>query len=487
MAELLCQVCLRKTEYRECLKVLCSPLCQLLSRLSLSGLGERPIFINDDETWKNLQLLIEILMRERNEEMDALLDNYFGKQLHEFDSLLEYLHLILQERKLTIELESLSGEIEDLRNQFNRNDFLMQPNHTSSVENVNDYFQDYIMRTSEIRLSLLISVDKKSHLSERINELRERLVEKSQETGRIREDESIYNDDLLEEISQVDKKKLAFLTFFADLNLYGVSEIDHLPPVSETERVEVLPGLTEQQREVFLEIEEKIKLYEDTVMTKERKTGDLFIKDFLLGCDIIVHLPLATILDQMNDSDDILLRNLFELGRSCGSSDERARARWESKIFDSPEYDDFKAHDKVKYGTVNLTRSNQGVFALWQQYGKSYLILKEEVKSRCTYSRKDSSSKSVTGPQDLGTKRFMANLSTKFTNLEKRAMERGDKQQILEKSYGYMEIQIHGEVSFARDVAKIMIDSAVYGKALEGSLQTLFQNIGHKIPYEVFS
>lgn len=486
MSILPCITCSRKTEYREDLKIICSPLCQLLSRLSLS-LGEKPIFINDDETWENVKTAIDVLTKERNEEMNAFLDRYFSNQLREFESLQGYLHLVLQLRKHTVELESVESEIEEKRVEFNRNDFPMEPGITSDVALVHYYFQEFSMRVIQIRLTLVSLVERKMELSEIVKVIEEKLVQSSLLTGRVLEDESIYNDDLIKEIEEVEEKKLAFLRFFQNLTLYDISEIDDLPENNLENRVEVEPGMTEQQKEVFLEIEEKIKLYEDVDMKSQKKTGNLFIKDYILGCDVIIHLPLATVLDQMNDSDDIYLRNLFETGKSCGLNDERARARWENKIFDSQEYDSFNAHDKVKYGTVNLTRTNQGVFSLWNLYGKSYLILKPEVKSRCTYSKKDSSSKSVTGPHDLGTTRFMANLTTKFTNKEKRAMERGDKEQILEKSYHYMEVQIHGELSFARDVAMIMIDSAVYGYALEDSLQTLFENIGHKIPYQVFS
>lgn len=493
-----CEICYRETEYREVEKVLCSPLCQLFSRLNLSGLGKPSFIQDDDETWRIISDSIEVLTREENAELASVLTTYFTRKLVEFDAQTDYLHNILHQRKFTIELEGLESEMEQAQQSFNTSQSL-NSDIFSDIRDVNEYFNEYSFRVNETRSTILSLVEKRMGIVARMDQIEERLAELSVVVGRNPDNESIYNSDLVQEIFGLNQKKADLLTFFSTLNLYGIAnttsdeEFIEEEPVQRA-RVEVVPGMTEEQRDLFEEVEEKIKHHEDSVMPVLKKTGNLFIKEYILGCDVIMHLPLATILDKMNDTDDTYIRNLFEIGTGRGSTDQLERAGWETKIFDSPEYDAFKPHEKVKYGTVNLSRSKRGMESLSHQYGKSYLILNPDVKSRCTFSRNDSSSDSVTGPHDLGTVRFMANLTTKFTNEEKRNMERRESYkkpptidvQILEKSYDYMEVQIHGELTFERDVAMIMIDKHIFNPGLKDSLKTLFSNIGKKIPYQTF-
>ena len=128
------------------------------------------------------------------------------------------------------------------------------------------------------------------------------------------------------------------------------------------------------------------------------------------------------------------------------------------------------------------------------QYGKSYLVVSDKVKkSRCTYSRYDSSVPTVTGPSRLATfNTQMCNISKQFTKEEIKSMENfykfADKEWYhdeMNRAKHYMEVQIHGELIFARDISRIMIDPALKGnKVFMTLLDQYFEIIGTKVPYE---
>lgn len=51
---------------------------------------------------------------------------------------------------------------------------------------------------------------------------------------------------------------------------------------------------------------------------------------------------------------------------------------------------DASHHERVKYGAVNITNDPKGILSA-KGYGKSYLILKDQVKARCTITHHNSS------------------------------------------------------------------------------------------------
>lgn len=56
----------------------------------------------------------------------------------------------------------------------------------------------------------------------------------------------------------------------------------------------------------------------------------------------------------------------------------------------SNKYSTATDYEKVKYGTINFTNDPAGVNAC-KSYGNSYLLLKDDVRSRCTFTDMDSS------------------------------------------------------------------------------------------------
>lgn len=497
-----CLVCERLTYYRDSsLRVLCSPLCQYFNTINLSG---KPSFIDEDEdeVWSTLEDTINFLYTEDNEELKQLLGQFFVDRFALIEARIDYFHELLQERKNLLLLDSINRQIEETNKNFHKSDNLADLTLFTNIEETESYFRNYKFAIEETKSIIISLKEKKEVVLELWNKSTTRIREKSLIIKRdTNSDFRLENEEILMKIAELEVTKHDLITLFSNLPFLeiilneeiSITEEESGDDDEEVKRIEVVTGMTQEQLDVFQSVEDKIKLHEDLGM-KGKVVLD-FVKDYIVGCDVIMHVPLNTILDVMNDTDDIYIRNLFEVGRGGGSLDKVERSGWESKIFDSEEYDQFKPHEKVKYGTVNLNRTKGGVRSLWKYYGKSYLILNNDVKSRCTYARNDSSSLSVTGPHDLGTTRFMANLSTKFHEDERRNMERrgnGKKKWIADDDVlrypfsDYMEVQIHGELTFKRDVAMIMIDRDIYDEGLKGSLKTLFQNIGKKIAYEIF-
>ena len=251
------------------------------------------------------------------------------------------------------------------------------------------------------------------------------------------------------------------------------------------ERNEVETGMTQEQQDVFDYLEDLIVERETT------KSGcDFVAATYLKRCDVIIHLNLFSFLVAVVTKRDPYLRNVFETGTSLGSdlTDIESRIREEHTLFQSEAYDSFSPHDKVKYGTINWSYTRTGCNQLQGQFGKSYLILSPKVKKRCTYSRYDSVYTGGVKPYQLGTQRTrMCHISKEFTKREIGYMYQSDGREnlLMNNIEEYMEIQIHGELLFERDVTRIMIGPN-YGRQIyiEPLLRAYFKIIGKEIPYE---
>jgi hypothetical protein len=81
---------------------------------------------------------------------------------------------------------------------------------------------------------------------------------------------------------------------------------------------------------------------------------------------------------------DSYYRNAFEVGTSTGSSSLKQRKVWEDALF-SQSYEKAAPVERVKYGFLH------GFAPVRLTYGDSLLLLKEEIKERCTLTIGDSS------------------------------------------------------------------------------------------------
>ena len=163
---------------------------------------------------------------------------------------------------------------------------------------------------------------------------------------------------------------------------------------------------------------------------------------------------------------DTNYRNLFETGHSSGSTNKTDRAGWEDGLFNSI-YENAKGAERCKYGALNLEKGQYLNSANY--YGDSYFVLKHEVKLRSTYTYGDSSSTNNVY-SFMYPEAFLSILPPNFVK------EMSDKENI-NTSYGgvYIEVQIHGDLVFSRDILAIVADDRHKGGKTEKDLMTFVE------------
>jgi len=243
---------------------------------------------------------------------------------------------------------------------------------------------------------------------------------------------------------------------------------------------EVAEGLTRDQKFVFDQMKDL------TSRLSNAKSGlspeQIILLNYIKSTDIVMHFPLKTLLPGLIAKKDLYLRNLFETGVGGGSTNQEDRRGWERKIFMSKTYDNLGAHQKVKYASLNLAQTPHGVRRLFGQYGGSYLIMNSNIKSRSTITPGDSA-------LDFVENRHLAT----FNNMNHVMFRFGKEKTIDElkeisnaKNFRYVEVQIHGELRFDRDVKKIMINNACR-EEIEPLLQDYFNVLGRVFEVGYFS
>lgn len=238
-------------------------------------------------------------------------------------------------------------------------------------------------------------------------------------------------------------------------------------------------GMNDAQKRVFKSIEKRASA----------KVGafKLFIdnaKKYMKESNLIMHIPLYSTVEKMVNTKDLYLKNLFETGTGRGSTSLVSRRKWEHNIFDSKEYDSFEPHEKVKYGTLNLSRHRIGCEKA-RQYGKSYLILQDHVKLRTTLTPGDSDSMGV---ENVGTFEFPENVIADYSPTQHKFLSDPllwSSETTIFDDRRYTEAQIHGELLFSRDVAKIMIDKGIDHGNFRALMVKFFIIIGKQIEIEI--
>lgn len=186
---------------------------------------------------------------------------------------------------------------------------------------------------------------------------------------------------------------------------------------------------------------------------------------------VIIHLRLDNILEYL--VNDIYYRNQFQTSNSNGLLSYAQRVDWESKLFGGT-YGDVDGFYRVKYGPLNITNDPNGVkFATG--YGDSYLLLKNEVKDRTSFTHGDSAG----GMHEIATFNNFHHILNKLTDdlLNKIIkLSRGDEISF-ESNYGfYIECQYHGEILLDRDLECIVVNKRhQYDKNINELLQKFGQ------------
>lgn len=152
-------------------------------------------------------------------------------------------------------------------------------------------------------------------------------------------------------------------------------------------------------------------------------------------------------------ASDGRMKNLFEVNSSNGSTNKSARGGWEDNLFNNI-YSNSYAHEKVKYGTLNLLGNKMGVPSC-SGYGDSYMLFKNKIKKRVSFVYADSSNTDW----HIATFRHFFHV---IYYLDKKVL-----QELINISHGntvnrslnytYVEAQIHGPVTLINDVEKIFI------------------------------
>lgn len=231
-----------------------------------------------------------------------------------------------------------------------------------------------------------------------------------------------------------------------------------LVPLSTSEEgiAEVSSGLTKNQAYVFMNCTERARKFSEAV-------GDLVgIKEavrYVQESDIVLHLPLVTLLPTLVAKRDIYIRNLFETRKNQGHGTIGGRVEWEEKIFASPSYNALTPHEKVKYGALNLARSPGGIPSVKKYgYGACHVVFNNEVKKRCTLTYRDSSYASVSKiatflhPQEIVREIYNFSQNAYLYMVDQKGANPFDS-----PHFEYTEVQIHGELRWDRDIAAVHV------------------------------
>ena len=133
--------------------------------------------------------------------------------------------------------------------------------------------------------------------------------------------------------------------------------------------------------------------------------------------------------------------------------------------------DTFEPSARPKYAALNYARLKYGAAGLW---GKSFMVLKEHVKHNATYLHSDSfdqlkdAAKAAALPGKVTTFFDMDRLLLNMPSAMLRALSHAEKggtfgdATVLDglEASDYIEAQVHGEVRFDRDIARIVICAA---------------------------
>lgn len=245
--------------------------------------------------------------------------------------------------------------------------------------------------------------------------------------------------------------------------------------------------LTKNQRYAIKNFRKKAKIYSRNIMhnlsekftkmgysPKELNNTIIYIKN----APLVIHVNLRKTLEYL--VNDTHYRNLFETSTSGGSTSQTARKQWENQMFGTA-YDESTAEEKVKYGAINITNNLQGVSCAKKYYGLSYLVLKDDVKLRTSFTFGDSSKKEmhICTFQHLNHILYYIN-DPLLIHLVDLANGRANNSTMLYSPF--IEFQVHGPLRLNGDVKTLMVDPC--NKKNNNILNNLnkFQQ-KHNIPY----
>eukprot|EP00808_Paulinella_micropora_P006192 g37819.t1 len=173
--------------------------------------------------------------------------------------------------------------------------------------------------------------------------------------------------------------------------------------------------------------------------------------------EITVGTEKKTSLQLLTSDREGKYRSLFETGTGGGCTRKDDRREWETRMFGEA-YDN-KDKERPKYGNLNVLTLTEGDRRAFQ-YGRSYLVLGENVRARCTVTSCDSSENA-----EIGTLKYCAHVlldvlqHLQLKHREKLVQVLCEVDQLdcaagteLPELRDYLEVQIHGDVVMKEDV-----------------------------------
>lgn len=172
-------------------------------------------------------------------------------------------------------------------------------------------------------------------------------------------------------------------------------------------------------------------------------------------------------------------KNQFETGITSGSASAYpggSRDVWEKTIFEGG----YHGHDLIpaerpKYGAMNAAKYPKGPAG---SYGSCYFVLKPGARERTTFTAGNSS---VRRAEHVGTVDHFQHVlkdASMFKDIMEVALGRREFTTTT-SGWGYIEAQVHGPVSFDKDIAAVVIDAKFAGTEYEDKLRKFAEM--HKI------
>jgi hypothetical protein len=180
---------------------------------------------------------------------------------------------------------------------------------------------------------------------------------------------------------------------------------------------------------------------------------------------------------------DGFYRNQFETQITSGASTGYwggSRDQWERTIF----MGGYHAHplvpqERPKYGASNATGLVAGPAG---QYGSCYFVMKESARERTTLTPRNSSGCTA---EQVGTSDACAHLLSELSADELKRINEMSQGGALrdQRIWTYIEAQIHGPISFAEDIAEIVIHTKFKTTPYEAKLRELAARSGATIKW----
>lgn len=177
-------------------------------------------------------------------------------------------------------------------------------------------------------------------------------------------------------------------------------------------------------------------------------------------------------------SEDDRYKSRFEV---YNTDDLPSRQQWENKLFNRIYDKTTKQFERVKYGALNITNRPNGIQAC-TAYGDSFMVLKNHIKQRATFTLGDSSKMEIhlcMADNFCNILLYLddCNLLDDVINVATEKVTHAD------YLGEYIECQMHGTVLYNRDIKKLCINRRHINDTLMVHYLDEF-SLKNNVPYE---